>query len=125
VTRQDVVLGSRISGKRERKSWKREEKEAEEPWCRSLELAHTGCFPSRPCLRLARPTHGSCQTRFGGKGALVFFLGADLLFLSHFNFLQLVMCQDEIGGCDGLDLRGFLLCNTLKVYGRNKKKEDL
>jgi hypothetical protein len=28
-----------------------------------------------------------------------FICGGDLLFLSHFNFLQLVMCQDVIGGC--------------------------
>jgi hypothetical protein len=30
---------------------------------------------------------------------LVFLLWTDLLFLSHFNFLQLLMCQDGIRGC--------------------------
>jgi hypothetical protein len=49
VTRPNVVLGSLISNKRERKSRKREEGEAEEPRCHSPEL-------SRPCLGPARPT---------------------------------------------------------------------
>jgi hypothetical protein len=50
----DVVLGSRIFGGRERKSWNREGEEAKELRCYSPELARTD--PRRPCLGLARPT---------------------------------------------------------------------
>jgi hypothetical protein len=40
----DVVLGDWISVGRERKSWKREGEKAEEPRCRSPELARTGPY---------------------------------------------------------------------------------
>ena len=52
-----------------------------------------------------RPTCGSLQTlvwvRRGLAEARAFwsFMWAYLLFLSYFNFLQLVICQDGIGGC--------------------------
>jgi hypothetical protein len=50
----DVVLGGRISNGREKKSWKREGEEVEEPRCCSLEL--TRADPCGPCLGLARLT---------------------------------------------------------------------
>ena len=74
---------------------KREEGEAEEPRCHSPAL-------TLPCLGLARPTRGSLQTParvWWRQGRFGLFLWAYLLFLSHSNLLQLVMCQDGIGGC--------------------------
>jgi hypothetical protein len=45
---------------KERKSWKREGEEAEEPRCCSSEFARAG--PHHPCLGLARPTPFSRPT---------------------------------------------------------------
>jgi hypothetical protein len=65
VTRPDVVLGGRISSGRERKSWKREEEEAEDPQCCLSELARADRFLCRPCLSLARLTVGLSRPQRG------------------------------------------------------------
>jgi hypothetical protein len=70
-------------------------------------------------MRSCTPDSGVGLTRPSlGKGILVFLLWPNLLFLSHFNFLQLVMCQDGIRG-----YKRYLL--QMDLRGSLKKKADV